>query len=390
MPNPIRVALLSTAVEFGGVDRVVATLVNEVRNGIRFLPILYTRRDVVRHALFDALDAQRLPFERIYIDASARGFPTPLRDVCHTIGALRRSRVDLVHSHGYRADVLGLVAARFLRLPIMATCHGYVFTDRRLGFYNRLDLAALRRFDRVIAVSERLRDDLVHHGVGSRCVETIVNAAGASVPPGVEVTRRRTRSLAAIPDEEIVFGFVGRLCEEKGLAYLLDAAAGLPERGWRVVLVGGGPQRSALESLAAARGLTDRVLFAGFQEDPAAWYAAMDVFVLPSLTEGTPMVLLEAMAFGLPVVATSVGGVPRVVGSGETGVLVPPAEVAPLRAELQALLESAPLRRRLGERGRASVGTAFDVRLWADRMAAAYRSAVRSDRGSAEAAARRG
>jgi glycosyltransferase involved in cell wall biosynthesis len=177
--------------------------------------------------------------------------------------------------------------------------------------------------------------------------------------------------------------FVGRLVERKGIANLLRAAAGsrLP---YRVALVGFGPEEARLRSLAAALGLADRVEFAGRVSDAelSRRYAEADVFVLPATidargdTEGLGVVLLEALAHGLPVVATRRGGIPDIVIDGETGLLVEDGDAAALARAIERLLADPALARRLAERGADHVRSEFGVESVARRLAAIYRAAA--------------
>jgi len=388
MERHIRVALLATAVEFGGIDRVLGNLVRFMDPDVELRPILYTRSDTVKHRLFDTLAELDVRFDRILVDASRRRRPTPLRDLLQTLACVRSHGVDLIHSHGYRADVLGVTVAKVLGLPIVSTCHGYVSTDRRLGLYNRLDLVALRYFDRVIAVSDQLRTELIRHGIDQLRVQTLVNGIGDYRRSDRDRIRSGVRRRHGIAEDEIVFGFVGRLGQEKGLAYLIAALANLGGERFRLLLVGDGPQRAALEDAATRAGMGDKVLFVGFQDDPAGWYPAMDVFVLPSLTEGTPMVLLEAMSTGLPVIATAVGGVPSVVADHENGLLVPPADAIGLARAMNVLAPDRTLRSALGDRARASVLEKFDVRAWIRAMHDIYEGTVAERRAKGNPARR--
>jgi glycosyltransferase involved in cell wall biosynthesis len=182
--------------------------------------------------------------------------------------------------------------------------------------------------------------------------------------------RRRLR----LSDEEFVFGFAGRLSEEKGVHHLIAAAHEvLAERpSARFLIVGDGPRRPELEAAARARGLDRRFDFSGFQGDTSPWYAAMDAFVLPSLTEGTPMALLEAMAHGLPAIASAVGGVPAVIGDRVNGLLVPAGDAGALQAAMLALMNDAALRHSLGENAVRSVEAKYGVPEWVGRIKRLY------------------
>jgi len=281
-----------------------------------------------------------------------------------------------VHCHGYRANMFGLVIAKLCGIPAITTCHGFIRNDRRLRFYNALDTKMQGLFSRVIAVSARMRDDLVAGGLDPARVEVITNAV-AEVPPEHQARQRQeTRRSLGIGDDELVFGYVGRLSIEKGPDNLVRAAQLLRTRGVRAryVVIGDGPERRALESAATELGLADDITFAGFQLETGPWYSAMDAFVLPSLTEGTPVALLEAMAHGLAVVATAVGGVPAVISHLENGVLVEPGSVEALATAMGDVAGGADLRAALGARARQTIARTYGIRDWIARTVAVYGS----------------
>lgn len=341
---------------------------------MKLSPIFFTRAGKERNYFLESLDASGIAYDAIYVDTSRYKYLNPLRNIRETVARIRAGKFDLIHSHGYRADLIGFVAAKRVGLPIVSTCHGFISTDAHLRLYNKLDLYLLRYFNRVIAVSERMKRDLVARGVDGARVQVITNAISEESRTGAERIRGQARSRLGIAQDEFVVGFVGRLAEEKGLGHLLEAARrwAPSDYRWRLVLVGDGPQRAALEEAVRSFGLTGRVIFAGFQSDTAEWYPAMDVFVLPSLTEGTPMVLLEAMTNGIPVIATSVGGVPAIISSGENGILVPPADPARLLEAMQSVAADGDLRKRLCARAIDLIRRDYNVADWIRQVTGAY------------------
>jgi glycosyltransferase involved in cell wall biosynthesis len=166
------------------------------------------------------------------------------------------------------------------------------------------------------------------------------------------------RTRLSIPDTARVVLCAGRFSREKGHADLIRAIAEIPESGeapeFRLVLAGDGPERPNLESLAASLGVAGRVIFAGYQQNLAAYYAMADVFALPSHSEGSPNALLEAMSAGLALAATEVGGVPEIVEHGRTALLVPKADSAALGCAIGDLLRDDSLRARLGSEARGA------------------------------------
>jgi glycosyltransferase involved in cell wall biosynthesis len=370
---------MATSVEFGGIERVLLTQLQHMDREIELVPIVFTRTDRPDNSFFHRLRALGVRHETLFVN-TVRPYAllNPVVNLGQALRLVRRSRFDLIHSHGYRADAFALAVARWHRLPLVSTCHGFVGIDRRLRFYNALDARLLRSFTRVIAVSHRMKEDLVAHGLSDDRVEVIANAV-AEAPVGERAADRQSaRSRLGIADGEFVFGYVGRLSEEKGVHYLLDAAAQTRtcSTPCRFVIVGDGPQRGALEALARKHALDGTVVFTGFQGDTAPWYAAMDAFVLPSVTEGTPMALLEAMACGVPSIASAVGGVPAVIADGHNGLLVRPADVEHLSTQMRALASATPLRLSLAAGAIETVRARYGVAAWVQNMAAVYRRSL--------------
>lgn len=382
--TPLRVALLATVVDFGGIERVLLSLVRNMTPEVQFFPVLFTREGVGEKLFLESLRELGVAHQAFPLNTSRFKYHNPLRNIGETIDIARKRQFDIIHSHGYRANMVGFAAAKRLGLPIVATCHGYIANDRQLNAYNRLDMLLLRWFDRIVAVSEQMKRDLMDRKVDGRKIQVVTNAVWDGTESVSREGRKATRRLMGIGEKAFVFGFVGRHSEEKGLRYLMEAAQGMPDNeDWRILLVGDGPLRITLEAIARTLVLKDRFLFAGFQSDTAAWYSAMDAMVLPSLTEGTPMALLEAMAHGLPVIASAVGGVPAVIRDGESGILVPPGDPARLLNAMRTVIEDPALRKKLSSGAIRAVQLNYNVRSWADRMREVYTATLQKRRGTA-------
>jgi glycosyltransferase involved in cell wall biosynthesis len=230
--------------------------------------------------------------------------------------------------------------------------HGYTQTDLKVRAYNQVDRWSLRHAAHVVTTSEPFAATLALRGVSAERITVLHNGVRvmSATPAAVASV---ARSLALQPGERVVLS-VGRLSREKGQEYLLRAAAA-GARNVRLVVVGDGPDRPYLEKLAASLGLASRVTFAGLINDVAPYYGLADVFALPSLSEGSPNALLEAMAWGLPVVATHVGGVPEIALDGKTALLGPPRDPAFLSRAVERLLGDRELAGRLGSAAKATV-----------------------------------
>jgi glycosyltransferase involved in cell wall biosynthesis len=278
--------------------------------------------------------------------------------------------IDLVHTHGYKADLYGYAAVRRLGTPIVATCHNWPGGSLALRAYASLDRRVLRRFPKVVAVSEVVSRMLQCSGVPPYRITLINNGIDLSRFDGASPTLASEIVKGCRP----VVGTVGRLAPEKGLEHFLRAAQSLlgrfPEALF--VLVGEGPARKSLAVLAQQLGIERSVIFTGQRRDLPGIYASLDVFVLASLNEGMPMTILEAMAAARAVVATRVGAIPRLVVP-RTGLLVEPGEPAGLCDAVLRLLADPRLRHELGSRARERVAQVFSAEASAANYMKLYR-----------------
>jgi glycosyltransferase involved in cell wall biosynthesis len=281
---------------------------------------------------------------------------------------LRQEGVDVLHCHGYKANFYGLLASR-KRIPTVATNHNWLTSHWRLKVYCLLDALWIRRFDCIVAVSEEIRGGMRRYLIPEGKIRVIDN--------GIDTGRVRP----SVPAEEVkrglglngrctVVGSIGSLGREKGHVHLLEAAKGVAaSRSDAVFLVvGDGPLRGSLQEEAGRLAISDRVIFAGYRTDVKELLSIMDVFVLPSLREGLPMVLLEALAAGKPVVATRVGAVPKVVVHGETGMLLDPGDVEALRRSILYLMDNPLDARKMADAGARKVAEEYS----SERMSRAY------------------
>lgn len=321
--------------------------------------------------------------------ASAEGFEielVPLRR-SFQLGAatrlarvLRRRRADILHTHVQAAaGAPGRLAARLAGTRVVAHLHiENHFRPRgaRRAVLRALDNATARLCARAIAVSEATREAFVRQGWPARLIEVVYN--GVEVADGA--ANGSLRRTLRIPEDAPVVAEIARLCDVKGQRELIAALAHVPDA--RLVLIGadletGGAFQAQLEQDAERLGVRDRVVFAGHRPDAKDLLSDVDVFALPSWTEGLPITVLEAMARGRPVVATPVGGTPEVVADGETGLLVPPHDPEALAEALRRLLADPDLRRRMGETGRSRVEERFSSDAMVARVLEIYDEVVR-------------
>jgi glycosyltransferase involved in cell wall biosynthesis len=291
---------------------------------------------------------------------------SPLNDL-RALGELyllmRRQRFEVVHTHTSKAGVLGRIAARAAGVKaIIHTPHGHIFAEQanipgvsgrplmRCLFYYLERFASLP-CHRLVALTERdLKELLTLKIARKKNIVVIRNAISlARYQKAPRLKRSQLSGLQSVPEDVPLIGTVGRLTSEKGHRFLISALAYLKQRfgDVRLAIIGDGPERDRLSQQAKQAGVSEKVLFLGLRDDVPVLLKCLDVFVLPSLYEGFGLVILEAMAAQLPVVATTVGGVPDLVTDRQTGILVPPANPQALAEAIAQLLESPALAQRL-------------------------------------------
>ena len=283
-----------------------------------------------------------------------------LRAAVHLAIQLRRERPDILHLQTSKEYFSGAIAARWARVPAVVVSRHMLLPVKPI--VRRL----FQKVDAVVVLSQAVRDNLLLYGVPDAKVNVIyagidTREFSRAAEDGSGCT---ARVALGVPDGNLLLGMAGRFVEGKGHACLLDAMASLIGQGvpTTLALVGEGPLRGEMEARARTLGIADQVIFAGFHPNLPAFMAALDVFVMASTCqEVMPLVLMEAMSAGCPVVATEVGGVSEIVASGRTGLLVPPGDAAALADALRRVGEDPSLRARLREAGHAEVLQRFTL-----------------------------
>jgi len=284
---------------------------------------------------------------------------------------LESCRPMLFHSHGYRPDVVDRGVARRLRIPTLSTVHGFTGGGPRNRLYERLQVRSLRRFDRVVAVSRPLMQFLETRGVRRERLRCIPNGWS----DGTFLSRNEARRVLGLGETGFVIGWIGRLSAEKGPDVFLRALAAMGAPDVLACILGDGPDAERTRALAAELGLEARVRWCGVVPDAARVAPAFDVIALTSRTEGTPMVLLEGIAAGVPVVATRVGGVPDVVSEEEV-TLVPSEDSEAVASALSALLADPFTAQARALAARVRLARERDTASWVRQYEAVYRELV--------------
>jgi glycosyltransferase involved in cell wall biosynthesis len=270
-------------------------------------------------------------------------------------------RYDIVHCHSTKAGILGRIAARLARVPaILFTVHGFAFREA-MFLPKKLLLILMERLaaaccHRIITVSEHDRNDAlklrlkkssdivtIHNGIDVGSFKNFVCEDGDQIRRKLGIDRNCN-----------IVGTIANFYGNKGYPYLLRAAKLVMEEeaGIRFISIGDGPLRREMERMAQSLGLNGKFIFTGYQSKPFLFLSIMDIFVLSSIKEGLPFTLLEAMAMGKPVVATSVGGIPEVVEDQKTGLLVKPGDPYSLAEAILILIKDIDLREKIAKNGR--------------------------------------
>jgi glycosyltransferase involved in cell wall biosynthesis len=383
---------LTASPSFGGPERQMLELGCELRDSCRSVFVTFQEEgrcwDFVRNAQSAGFGAYALKYDSPRLFAAYR----------ELLALAREHKPAILMPHGYKSNLIGLLVARRLGIPIISISNGWTGESLRVRLFEALDRRLLRRMDKVVCVSEGQARKVRQAGVPEGKVKVIRDAVRSERFAEVDGAYRDQLERMFPERPDVIVGAAGRLSPEKGFSVLVDAAAQvlrmkdeggrmkdeggrMKDEGGRMkdeslppsplapppssspsvgfVLFGDGPLRPALESQIKARGLENHFLLAGFHSDLDKFYPHLDLLVLPSYTEGLPNVVLEAFAAGVPVVATAVGGTPEAVEDGVDGYLVPPADATALAGRIGAMLSDPARRKEMGARGQDKVRRVF-------------------------------
>jgi glycosyltransferase involved in cell wall biosynthesis len=303
-----------------------------------------------------------------------RGVFTALRQLTEQL------QPDVIQTHAVKSHFLARCAGLHRHTPWAAFHHGYTWPTFRVRLYNQLDRWSLRAAHQVLTVSQPFAQELTRRGVPASNIEVVHNAIAPAwgTPSSPEQPARLREQWGIAPDRNVVL-IVGRLSPEKDHRTVIDAVHRLPSScKAHLVLVGDGPERAALQQHVQGLHMQNAVTFTGQQPSAEPFYAIAQAAVLSSLSEGSPNALLEAMAAGVPAVATRVGGIPEIVRDGESALLLEPRDTAAMGHALTRLLAPAPsdaaLRTQLVARARQCIEQRHTPQVRTQRLCAIYRS----------------
>ncbi len=366
VPRPVRLLLVTDSLEVGGAERHVVDLALTLHQKGYEVTVACSVSGSLARSLEEAGVPVRPLLDRKVKRRVSLGYTRELRRL------VREARFDLVHAHVYASAAAAALASLGTGVPLVLTEHTEALWQGRGA--RSVSRYVYWRARRVITVSSAIRRRLIERdGVHPSLITVVPNA--------VTTAARTPASPPELPAglrEGPLVGVVARLQPEKGLVHFLKAAArvapSVPEACF--VVVGDGPLRGELGALTERLGLRERVHFLGFRPDAREIAALMEVLVVPSLTEGAPLVVLEAMAAGVPVVASAVGGIPHQIQHETEGLLVPPGDPDALGDALLGLLRDPAYTRSLGEAGRRRAHSEFGYETMVRRIEGVYREAL--------------
>ncbi|MDI3461621.1 MAG: hypothetical protein OJF50_000442 [Nitrospira sp.] len=301
-----------------------------------------------------------------------------------------QKRFDIVHTHKYKDTILAAPVAQWSGVPhVVRTVHGLTepfsgVNAWKMAFYESVERRVHQQYVRtLLAVSSEIECRL--RQTGATDVVCIRNGIELNAMPNRSM-RSAVRKAFGVTDDVCLIGSVGRLTPVKGFPHLIKAVQLMTEQGLcvKLWLIGDGIMNQELRRLAQDLGVAEQVVIVGHREDTYELLQAMDMFVLPSLHEGIPMALLEAMAVGLPVIATRVGGIPEVIEDHVSGILVEPGDPGGIELTCRRLMNDAASAERLGQAARARVEERFSSGAMAAEVANVYRRLVGHPHGQAE------
>ena len=289
---------------------------------------------------------------------------------------IEKQRIDLIHCHGYKSNLFGLLSSH-QKIPKVTTNHNWLKSHWKLRAYCLLDSLWIRFFDRIVSVSQEIKDEMLKFRIPEEKISVVDNGIDLDRFDKALSTQNIRREFKLDNNIKIV-GTIGALGSEKGHDYFLQTAKDVIQTNIPVkfFIVGDGPLKEQLEYQIHHLGIGDNVILTGYRKDIPEILSLFDIFVLPSVKEGLPMVLLEALAAKKAVIATNIGAIPKVIIHNETGLLVEPLSSNGLSRELTILLNNPAKAEQLGQTGYLRVKDYFSSDIMTDRYISLYAGLV--------------
>ena len=357
-----KILQLRSSFGFFGAENVIAELAKELACS-EYTPVIgvFNNKQNPHLELADFALKNNIEFHIF----SCRG-AVDLKTILSIRNFIKENNIAIVQTHGYKANIYALFATLFKKIPLIATCHPWIRTGAKIKIYTIIDKLLLNRFNKIIAISAEVEREILNMGIPSKKIILIDN--------GIDIGRfekkfdlEKTRKQFGIPSHGKVICTVGRLSSEKGHATLIEAASKVIKNYPLAyfVMAGDGVLKNDLMNKTKKLNIGDHFIFMGMVNDIPALLSVSDIFVLPSLTEGLPMALLEAMAAKKPVIASRVGSIPEVLTHNESGLLVPPANSQELENSILDLLNNKQKADELAENGYRTIVNRYSSKIMA-------------------------
>ncbi len=346
---------------YGSPERLIVGQITHARK-FAGIPVSY-RKGGIENAFVAELTNLKIPHLEL-----VEHFTGDVSTSVRLAAMIRQYRPSLIVTHEYKSNLYGHLASRITGVPHLVHYHGATAEDVKVRLYNAIDRWVLRRAQGVITVSNETKRRLVAAGVDEAKVHVVINAVSESAFEPVPFVSKESE-----PSEPFAI-CAGRLSYEKGVDILIEALAQLKEEGTRLnmLIYGEGPEEERLRALIDRHGLADSVKLVGFQKDLRGPFGAAAFLVIPSRSEGFPLVLLEAWAQGAPVVATPVGGLPDLIADNENGVLATKAEPKAVAEAIHRALRMPDFRSRCGAAGKQLVQEKYNFDIQVARLEDIY------------------
>ena len=339
-----------------------------VKNGFEYVLSNFIQKNQTTFEFMEVANEKKLNFQllpqRIWLDPSL---------IVKAYRLFRKENCNIIQTHGYKGHIIGFVLSKMFGIKWIGMVHGWTRENMKVRLYNKIETFLLKYPDVVITVSPKLNQTISKVRGKDKATEMILNAVDESELLS-SIGGEKIRRNLGIADNTVLLGVFGRLSPEKGQHIMLQAFAKIAEKHSNIFLliVGDGQERNNLEALATENNIKDKVIFAGYQRYMRDYYEATDIVVLPSLSEGLPNVVLEAMCLGKPVVSTDVGGVREIIESGKNGWIVEPNNVEQLARKVSEVLSNRDELNRVAASVKESIFPKFSPELRADKILAVY------------------
>jgi len=308
------------------------------------------------------------------IETTSRFSPAALTSLCKLI---KENKIDVIHTHGYKSDILGIVAAKLTGIKSVSTPHGFgKHNDFKLKAYISIGKYGLRFFDRVVPLSQQLSDEVLGAGVPGRKVTFIRNAVDLK-----EVEQYRLKAHDREHSAQLKIGYIGQMIERKNIVHTLDIfnEVWLENNNTQLILLGDGVERKKMQAHASTLPAAKAIDFLGFRNDRLDLLSQFDLFVMTSSDEGIPRCLMEAIAMGVPVAAYNIPGIDQLIKHEETGLLATYGDRDTLKDYWQRLLSDKSYAHELAEKGRQFVNDTYSGQRMADEYTVLYQELLTDD-----------